>query len=243
MRPAFLSLSLFVFVFHFSVAQNQQSKEVFRQFDQLVGLENTGLYNGTEFNDPFLNTDGTYRYFKGFDYNKGWLVYSGQVYDKIPLKYDVLDDNLLTHSEDNLGIFVVRLIPEFIDSFSVYNVEFVRLPDAVRVGGGNGFFEKAFMGNRFHLFIKHTKKKREKALKSGLQYRFTDVNFFLIKYESRYFVANSAKDVWKNMPEYSEQIRNFTKTYRQLYKTDRQVFMTKLIGYLDGLNIPSGADR
>ena len=235
MNQTFLLLPFIVLAFNISIAQNTTAPEVFQKYDQLVSLENTNLYNGTEFNDLFLNTDGTYRYFKGFDYSKGSVMYGGQFYANVPLKYDVLDDNLLTHSEDNLSIFIVRLIPEFIDSFSIHNVEFVRLTDVDKGVVGNGFFEKAFIGNNLKLYIKHIKKKRDKALKSGIQYRFSDVNFFLIEYKNDYFIANSAKDVWKNIPEYNDQIRNFNKTYRQLYKTDRQVFMTKLIGYLDGL--------
>ncbi|MGB3342446.1 MAG: hypothetical protein WBA61_00905 [Aequorivita sp.] len=217
------------------MAQNTSDQQVFQQYDQLVSLENTSLYNGTEFNDLFLNTDGTYRYFKGFDYAKGSVTYSGQFYANVPLKYDVLDDNLLTHSEDNLSIFIVRLIPEFIDSFTIHNSEFVRLTDVNRGVVGNDFYEKAFIGNNLKLYIKHIKKKLDKALKSGIQYKFSEANFFLIEYRNEYFIANSAKDVWKNIPEFNDQIRDFNKTYRQLYKTDKQVFMTKLIGYLDGL--------
>ena len=235
MTPSFLLVPSLILVFGFSMAQNGSAPHVFQQYDQLVSLENTGLYNGTEFNDIFLNTDGTYRYFKRFDYNRGSVVYSGQFYPNIPLKYDLLEDNLLTHSDDNLSIFVVKLIPEFIDSFTVHNREFVRLTNVDKAFVGNGFFEKVFIGNKVKLYTKHVKKKRDKALQSGIQYRFSDANFFLIAYKNQYFIANSAKDVWKNIPELKDQIRKFSKTYKQLYKTDKQAFMTKLIGYLDSL--------
>lgn len=223
------------FIFNFSIGQNSAAPQVFQQYDQLVGLDNTGLYNGTEFNDLFLNTDGSYRYFKGFDYAKGSVVYNGQFYYNIPLKYDVLEDNLLTHSEDNLSIFIVRLIPEFVSSFSIRNSEFVRLSDVNRGVGGNGFYEKAFIGKNLKLYIKHTKKKRDKALKSGVQYRFSDVNYFLVKYKNEYFIANSVKDVWNNIPEFHDEIHDYYKNYKSLFKSDKTLFMIKLMGYLDGL--------
>lgn len=235
MNPSAILIPILLFAFKVSIAQNSSDPKVFQQYDQQIGLDNTGLYNGTEFNDLFLNTDGSFRYFKGFDYARGSVVYNGQYYVNIPLKYDVLEDNLLTHSEDNLSIFIVRLIPEFVNSFSIHNLEFVRLTDVDKGIAGNGFYEKAFIGNNLKLYIKHTKKKRDKALKSGIQYRFSDFNFFLVKYKNEYFIANSAKDIWKNMPELDDQIRDYYKTYKPLYKSDKQLFMTKLMGYLDGL--------
>ncbi|NGX84050.1 hypothetical protein [Aequorivita sp. KMM 9714] len=86
------------------------------------------------------------------------------------LKYDLLEDNLITHSEGKLSAFNVKFIPDFITSFSIYNRNFVKLVDIYLQLSGNGFFEEAYLGNQLKLYIKHSKRKKDKALNSGVQY-------------------------------------------------------------------------
>ncbi len=233
MKRLNLVFPILLFTVCFSYSQNKLNDKVFETYDRLVGLDNTGLYNGTEFTDLFLNTDGTFRYFKGFDYSKGSVTYNNQYYVNVSLKYDLLEDNLLARSDDNLSIFNIKLIPEFVDSFSIYNLNFVRLPDTNLGFSGNGFFEEAYLGKNLKLYIKHTKRKKDRATQAVVQYKFTEDNFYVLKNAERYYIVNSVKDIRKALPEKEEQIRQFYKTYRSLYKSNYEMFMTRLIKHLD----------
>ena len=226
--------SLLAFIGFGAFSQTNSENNIYETYDKIVGLDNTGLYNGTEFTDAFLNTDGSYRYFKGFDYSKGSVIYNGQKYVNVSLKYDLLEDNLLVRSDDNLSIFNVKLIPEFVNSFSIYNNNFVRLTGTNLNISGSGFFESAYIGNDLSLYIKHTKKKKDKALKSGIQYKFSEVNFYVLKTNGKYHLVNSEKDIEKILPEKKEEIRSFSKSYNALYKSNRDSYMAKLVKYLDG---------
>ena len=229
-----LLFSLLAFIGFGAFSQTNSENNIYETYDKIVGLDNTGLYNGTEFTDAFLNTDGSYRYFKGFDYSKGSVIYNGQKYVNVSLKYDLLEDNLLVRSDDNLSIFNVKLIPEFVNSFSIYNNNFVRLTGTNLNISGSGFFESAYIGNDLSLYIKHTKKKKDKALKSGIQYKFSEVNFYVLKTNGKYHLVNSEKDIEKILPEKKEEIRSFSKSYNALYKSNRDSYMAKLVKYLDG---------
>lgn len=215
-------------------SQTNSQNSIYETYDAIVGLDNTGLYNGTEFTDPFLNTDGSYRYFNGFDYTKGNVDYNGQRYVNVSLKYDLLEDNLLVRSDDNLSIFNVKMIPDFIGEFTLYNHHFVRLPETNLNIHGSGYFETAYLGNDLSLYIKHTKKKKDKALNSGIQYQFTQINFYVLKSNGKYNLVSSSKDIEKILPEKKELIRIFSKTYKTLYKSNTDSYMTKLVKYLDG---------
>ncbi len=210
--------------------------KIYETYDDIVGLDNTGLYNGTEFTDVFLNTDGTYRYFNGFDYVKGAVTYNNQYYSNVFLKYDLLEDNLLTRSDDNLSVFNVKLIPDFIESFSIYNRNFVRLTNTNLGVSGNEFFEASYIGNDLQLYIKHSKKKRDRALKTGIQYRFSEVKTYVLKSGENYAIINLAKDLKKILPEKEDAIKEFYKTYKTLYKTNPDSFMTKLIKNMETTN-------
>ncbi len=228
-----LIFSLLICISCGAFSQTNSQNNVYEAYDKVVGLDNTGLYNGTEFTDSFLNTDGSYRYFKGFDYSKSSVDYNGQHYVNVSLKYDLLDDNLLVRSDDNLSIFNVKLIPEFVTSFIIYSNNFVRLTDTNLNISGSGFFESAYIGNDLSLYIKHTKKKKDKALKSGIQYQFTEVNFYVLKINGKYHLVDSSKDIEKILPQKKEQIQGFSKSYNTLYKSNRDSYMTNLIKYLD----------
>lgn len=84
------------------------------------------------------------------------------------------------------------------------------------------------------LYIKHSKKKKDKALNSGIQYKFSEDNFYVLKNNGTYTLIRSAKDLRKTLPEKDAEIRDFYKSYKALYKSDPDNFMTKLIKYLDG---------
>jgi hypothetical protein len=210
--------------------------KIYETYDASVSKDNTALYNGTEFTDLFLNTDGTYRYFNGFDYTKGTVTYKGQYFVAVLLKYDLLDDNLLTRSDDNLSVFNVKLIPDFVESFSIYNRNFVRLENTNLNISGNSFFEEAYIGNKLSLYIKHSKQKKNKALNTGIQYKFLDNNYYILKNNGVYTVITSAKDLRKIFPKQNEIIRNYYKTYKALYKANPDNFMIKLVENLDRLN-------
>ena len=215
-------------------SQSNLQDNIYETYDKIVGLDNTGLYNGTEFTDLFLNTDGTYRYYEGYDYTRGSITYNGQHYVNVLLKYDLLRDNILARSDDNLSVFNVTLIPGFVDSFSIYNHKFVRLPEIDLGLGGNGFFEVGYVGNDLELYIKHTKKMKDKALKNGIQYRFSEDNYYVLKHNGTFFLVNSSKDIREILPQKSEEIREYFKSYKAIYKSNPDVFMARLIKYLDG---------
>ena len=217
-------------------SQNNSQQNIYEAYDKIVGLDNTGLYNGTEFTDLFLNTDGTFRYFNGFDYSRGNVEYNGQYYSNVSLKYDLLEDNLLTRSEDNLSIFNVKLIPDFVKSFSIYNHDFVKLENTNLSIEANGFFEIGYLGNEVSLYIKRTKKKKDKPLKTGVQYRFSDENFYVLKTNGNFYVVGKTKDVWKILPQNEEKIRQFYKSYKALSKSNPDSFMVKLVQNLNDLD-------
>ncbi|WP_313113667.1 hypothetical protein [Aequorivita sediminis] len=239
MKIAITVTSILLFTTQFIRAQTVAERKIYEAYDNIVGVENTGLFNGTEFTDLFLNTDGTYRYFKGYDYVRGTINYNGEFYSNVLLKYDLFEDNLITHSEGKLSVFNVKLIPNFITSFSIYDRNFVKIAALNLPLAGNGFFEEAYLGNQFKLYIKHSKRKKDKPLKSGVQYQFSINNYYLLRVDGNYAVINSIKDLRRALPEREDDIRKFYKSYKKLYKANPDSFMIKLITHLEGLSKPS----
>lgn len=217
-------------------AQQPLDSKVYESYDMLVGLENTGLFNGTEFKDVYVNTDKTFRYFEQYNFVKGTVVYHNQVYTNVLLRYDLLDDNVITKSDDNLGLFNVKLQAEAVSEFTINAHQFVQLNDTKLDSKGHNFFEVGYEGTSLSMYIKHNKKKREKAVGSAVQYSFIPHNYYMLHYNNTYHTITSIKDLRRAIPEKEKEIRSYYKSYQALYKSNPAVFMVQIAKYLDGVS-------
>ena len=120
LNKVYLILSTILFIGFVSFSQLKSDDSIHNVYDDLVSLENTGLYNGTEFKDQFVNTDGSYRYFNLFNFTEGSIVYNNQFYSNVLLKYDLVEDNIISRSYDNLSLFKIGLIAELINFCTTY---------------------------------------------------------------------------------------------------------------------------
>lgn len=222
---------IYFFVAPVCIAQTTSEDRIYKTYDKLVGQENTDLFNGTEFTDEYLNTDGTYRYLKTFDYSKGSVVYMGEYFVEVLLKYDLLDDKLLTRSNDNLSIFNVQLISEFISEFTIHNRHFVKL----KIADKQEFVEEVFKGDFISLYTKHKKKISSKALSSGIQYNFKPVNYYLIEHNGEYVPIETKKDFKREFPGFKTEIESFYDRFRLLQNQNRSEFIKNLIVYINSL--------
>lgn len=211
--------------------QTATDKKIYSTYDQIVGIANTAIFNGPEFKDEFLNTDGSYRYLNGFDYKMGSIIYQDQFYPDIPLKYDLYGDNLIARSNDNLGAFNIRLIPQFISEFWLYDLHFRNL----EMFGNKGFYEIAHKGDLVTLYIQHKKKILSKALRSGVQYSFKPINTYIIKHGGNFVQIKKSGDLRREFPQFKSEIKGFYRAHKTLQKRDRDGFMKKITAYLDTL--------
>jgi hypothetical protein len=232
----FLFLSIFLCLGLVSYAQSASVIDniVHHVYDELVGSENTGLYNGPEFKDQFLDSwDDSHMYLDSSVFMNGTLVYNNQLYTGIPLKYDIYGDNVIIRSNDHLSSFQVELIAENISRFTVYNRDFTKLTGTGSELEGNGFFEVAILGKVASLYIKHVKKRKRETIDNILQYNFLEDNHYVFLYNAAYHIIHELKDFRQVVPDKYKQIRDFKKQNKRLYKTDSDNFMIALVKHLD----------
>ena len=160
------------------------------------------------------------------------LVYDGQLYTDVPLKYDILDDQVAIRSEDHLSVFKVRLIEQKVSSFRVHDRDFVRLIDVPEGLEGHGFFEVAAEGQDLSLYIKHKKRQLRETIQSIPEYRLVNVNYYLLKKEGAYHVLDEVRDFKQILPNQYAKVKTFYKQHKKLHKTNRDEFMINLINYI-----------
>ncbi|MCM4154027.1 hypothetical protein DHD05_20755 [Arenibacter sp. N53] len=234
-RLPFIFLLFLFFKVVVLFSQSVTNNEIFKAYDDLVGLENAGFFNGPEFKDEYANSSGVSRYFnQNIFFTDSAIEYNGQLYVNIPLEYDIFSDNVITKSQDYLSNFIVRLIPEYISKFTLEGHNFVKLTDSKLDLVGNGFYEIASIGNQFKLYLKHIRKDKERTLALSVQHSFTNQNYYLLQYEGSHYIISSIKDFKRVVPYRYKEIQKFRKDYKFMYKDDNYNFMIKLIEYLNG---------
>ncbi len=150
-------------------AQNQNS-DYLTWFDATVGIENTPIFEGLGYVEQFKSINEKHKFFTFEDFATGSIMYDGQEYHRLNLKYDLSVDEVIVNLKD--GFETVSLQPEKrkISGFTVYgsNFENIGNPTASAPEISGFFFEILFSAPSLSLLKKHHKKKVEENRETGI---------------------------------------------------------------------------
>ena len=79
-----IAKTVFILVPFLVLGQDQESKkDIYMLFDNIVGHDNTGIYNGIEYREQLRTLDNNHAYFISPDFVKSYIKYDGQIYYNI----------------------------------------------------------------------------------------------------------------------------------------------------------------
>lgn len=186
-------------------AQEDYLKNALKSVDQIIGQENTALYNGTKFVELYRTINERHKFFKSSESLLGNLVYSGQYYGNIDLKYDLDADDLLLDT-GFLGKFpIVKLYKSRISEFNLDGKKFINIgTDTSDIT--KGFHEVLWNSDDLKLLKKHKKGKRKKLSTKLVHYEFFDENSYCFEYKNVFHSLNKRSDLLKVFPEFRKEI-------------------------------------
>jgi hypothetical protein len=136
-------------------------------FDQLVGVENSGVINGRQYRMELRG--GSSNPFFGAGEAKGIVLYNNQKY-YVPLLYDIFKDELIVKHLSTAGLaWFVQLDKKLVQEFSMSGRLFRKF--------GSGFYEVIFEGE--HLLVL-AKRSRIGQTQKGIFNYIDDDRFFLV---------------------------------------------------------------
>ncbi|MCK0156686.1 hypothetical protein MWU65_05815 [Cellulophaga sp. F20128] len=190
--------------------------EIYNWFDAKVGPENTAIFNGyLDTGDGFFEKNksfkNTHRYFESYDFFIGSLVYSGQPYFDLQLKYDLFEEELLIHLKNREGMLIpIQPIKNKVERFFIGENQFVNLNNYKIQGAGiNGFAEVLYESPSITLFKKHKKTRRSIVDDERLLYKYKKANFNFILYENRFYRVKNRSDFMSVFPKYKKEIKKY----------------------------------
>ena len=230
-------LTLFGLLLSINSIHSQSTKEIeiYNWFDKSIGKNNLDINNGVLHTNPYSTIDGSTIYFKEDKFEKGILAFEGQTYYDTSLKYDVYRDILILNPHNASELIGISLVKEKVDSFSLYNRNFVKLnkeqynlPSLT-----TGYYEVGENTSDFTFYIKHSKVINKTVREDGIFYHFKSKSNYFLAYKKTLYVADSKSDIIKIFPNKKKYINEFYEMNREQRKTDLNLFMKNLMKYIN----------
>jgi hypothetical protein len=205
--------------------ENQQLNNIiesqyYQLFDQIVGIENTEIYNGTEIIELHRVVKGKNKYFFRDSFVPATVIFDGQSYYNIELNYNFYEDFIILRLKNNVGKNTFKPIQEKVEGFIFGKYEFKNFTslDPQKL---NGYYQILKKNNAVTLLRKHKLGRKSNVERKVLFYEFEpiDSNFFIEK-DGRLSEINSKSDWLKLYPNNGSEIRKYfrkNKKLRRLY--------------------------
>ena len=233
---------LFFFFFLKIVSIQSQTyispKDYYNWFDNIIGLENTGIYTGIIYEEKFRTIDGNHKFYMTSQFINGNIIYDGQPYFDIEMKYDIYEDKLIVKLPSYSAYIILQLISDKIDEFSIKNHQFIKVYDKHEEFFNetlSGFYEITYQSKHLNLLKKHVKSRKERLGENFVYSLFKDKSEYFIIFNGRYYKINSKSELKKIFPKLEKNINSFYNSNKRLLKSDQDTFMTYLMNHISSL--------
>ena len=225
-----------IFFLYGSFAFSQSiDKSTYESFDAVIHIQNTGLANGTEYIEQHIVKNNKHKYLDTPEYRTGNVVYDGQPYYNVDLKYNVYDDLLLVRIPTTGGTAAFELHKEKVSSFEINNSRFISVKESQKEKPR--FHEILLEVDHLLLLKKHLKKARKHLDQNFTYFEFEkDSPEYLLSLNGDYYEVNSRRSIRRIFPNQEEQIKDFYRTNSSLQKSDPDTFLTLLFKDLASSN-------
>ncbi|MGW9686432.1 hypothetical protein [Flagellimonas sp. 2504JD1-5] len=214
-----------------SFGQDQAQIAYYNSFDDNVGIENTGLYQGVIYTDKYRTINEKTQFFKTREFQSGSVCYDGQCYYDLEMKYDVYEDAVLIRLVGRVGGGTLKLVKDYVESFQIEGHDFIKiLPKDAPTLNAYGFYEVALESASFTLFTKHTKKSFDRKDRKSIYYEFLEgQSENVLLYNGAYHIIKSKKDIVALFPDLKREIDRFYNVARALRKSNPDGFRISLM--------------
>lgn len=230
----FIFLILFGLFLNIHSLHSQTSNDItiYNWFDKSVGKDNLDINNGILYTNPFRTLGDNHLYLIN-KYELGKIIYDGQIYYDVKLKYDIYRDILVLNPFGESENTSINVIQNKVESFSIQDKNFIKIDRKIETVPEfiTGYYEENKIAPDFIFYIKHHKVQQKVIAENGLFYSFKDSNSFFVDLKNKIYVINGKNDLIKLFPEQKKQINGFYLMNRELKKSDLNQFMKNLMKY------------
>jgi hypothetical protein len=225
----------FMFILGFANAQTFKSdssflaeakKNAVQLYSQSLSAQ-SHLYNGSAYTEyRSQNEENPYFIDEWLD---GTIRYDGDLYENVPLLYDISKDKLIT--DHQYAVNKIELISERIEHFTIKNHLFVPLEDQKIA---KGFYELAYDGPT-KVYVRYQKALQSKRVDYSIENLFEEKTSYYILKGTRYISVKSKGSVLNALEDKKVELKKFIRDNHLGFKTDRTKDITRLAQHYDQL--------
>ena len=195
------------------------------------GIENTALYKGIIYKETYRTINEKVKFFKTAEWYTGSVVYSGQLFADVSLKYDVFGDQLLVKQLDRLGGGSILLFKDKVDEFVIDGTKFVHIRGSSQI---DGYYELLWDEDGNRLLAKHLKNDFLRKDRRATYYEFTDLKKeYVWDKQGSYYGLKGKKELTDLYPDMKKEINSFYQKNKRLRTRDMDAFMVAIINFLE----------
>jgi len=196
--------------------------------------QSQNLYNGRQYY-MYDSRSEEHQFFLDRKWKKGSVLYDGQVFDSIPMLYDIFRDELVIKHFNGDDLL---LQSEKTDYFILNGHRFERLESGKEINDQmrTGFYDILYNG-KTRTLVRRSKQRQETIQEKRIIALFPQKNFFYISKNGSYHAVHSKKSVFNLFPEHKKQLRKVLKDQKINFKKDRELAIARIVAAYDELAI------
>jgi hypothetical protein len=206
-----------------------------KQYDS-VNVWSQHLYNGSLYYVYDAKSED-HQFYLSRDWIKGDLVYDGQFYPGMLMKYDIFKDLLVIRHYEGEGH--VSLQNDRVSSFNLQNHQFRRFEAGKEVSAGmrTTFYDLLYDG-KSKVLARHLKERITKIDNMTVVAHFFDQDLYYLQRNGSYMPVRSKKSVLNLFYDRKKELKRYLRVNHIRFNEDRAGAITKTAMHYDELTQP-----
>jgi hypothetical protein len=199
-------------------------------YDQMTENSNVGVFSGDEYVENYRVLNDRHKFFDSPNFNVGSIVYEGQPYFNLQLKYDLFEDQLLLKHQTP-SISPTLIVDSYkVSSFEINGHQFKNIQQLINGSSKPlGFLEIILTNDSLVLYKKLKKRIRTKTNDKTRYYEFKEDNAYYIFYNDSFFRLKNSANISTIFPNYISQLKTIESQYRSIKKDDPETYLVSVL--------------
>lgn len=186
------------------------------------------VFTGIEYFRNYGKING-HAFWNENEFINGNVGYDGNIYPNLPLKLDLMVEELITHGV-NQGV-QIKIIREKIDSFTIGSVRFLHLtPDKNKVP--DGFYE-ILHSQKYTVFCKRNKLIKEVIVQNELERNIEEEAVYFLKNQDNIIVIKNRQILFDLFRDKKNQVLDYMSNLNLNFRKQKEAFIVESIKYYE----------
>ena len=192
------------------------------------------LYNGSDYLE-YSSVSDEHPYYITDDWSLGTINYGHEVYETVPILYDISADKVITEHYYNSN--KMQLVSEMISSFTIQNRIFIRIikNDPSIPSVSTGFYE-VLKDGLTKVYARRTKAFQKRISSDQYSIYFEEKNRYYIYKNKGYYEVASKSSTLQVLGDKKDEVKKFIKSNHIKFKTNPENSIVAIVTYYDSLN-------